>query len=625
MRWLKSLGSPQTISGGYVLTLETSSETYQKGAARKDASGNYVYDNYGRPVMDYTTQTRTVEKVAITQVEGLIPSAGQKQSTIPYYNLPGSSSGGDGALNRATADALFPVKDGLNTTMPVADRPPGFDVKASDLTTDDAINAFGRIFNTWHSSYQVEWVNANLKAQAITNGVLLLQGATTSITYVASVPPPANGTISLGEYSATPRIYQVNTLTKDNFATMPTKDQERIVATEAFKHMASSLGLSVNKQQMIDAANVLRGQVTNYKASNRKFVALPPDAQQAFTDQIDLLISRLDKMSVFSQTDIQSQLTELQTRFNRLAAFFNVSEENWRPGAGQAPLNTQDLSTLPTNFSETWLPLGNDNDVIRVPKNVVSLDDNATINSGYNVFLQQEMRIRDMKETRASVAAGDGYMNGKKLDAPSMIYYFQSQYNLEGEAKVTVETEEVKQQNAYLKTISVMQELINKSIAQFQKADEGPKSFAGLGPDFLDNLAKQINSNPPLNEADIQTLKAIFMFSDKSNDAQKNPLEVLRGLSRPRLDLVRGNISTGPQNGGYMWDNASNDLQSHTHPQWSNYGTQLSELVTLVNQESQLKMNDINSLDRERNRHFDLANSALQKMADLLQNISQAT
>lgn len=33
--------------------------------------------------------------------------------------------------------------------------------------------------------------------------------------------------------------------------------------------------------------------------------------------------------------------------------------------------------------------------------------------------------------------------------------------------------------------------------------------------------------------------------------------------------------------------------------------------MTLINQENQIKMNDINSMNKQKDRHFDLANGAL--------------
>ncbi|MGV8938755.1 MAG: hypothetical protein ACOH2J_16675 [Allorhizobium sp.] len=616
VRWLKSVGGAATIAGGYELALESSVETYQKGVAKKDASGNYVYDTFGRPIIDYSEATRTVEKVAVTQVDGLIPTAGQDEATIPYHNLDGSSSGGGGALNQATAEALFPSIDGLNGTLSESERPAGFDVKAEELTTAETIAAFRRIFNTWHSSYQVEWVNSNLTRLGIGNGVLQIPVSGSPVaTYVASVPPPTGGAVSTGDYSSQPAIYQVDTLSKNDFSIMATQDQQRIAGTTAFLAMASSLGLSTERSVVVNAATALRDAVTGYKATNRGNASLPADAQAAFTDQLDLLISRLNKMGVFSPADINAQITEIQTRFTRLAAFYNVADGSFQPANSQSAQNNPATGTY-----DFWAHVGDGDTIVKLPKNFVSLDNNQTINSGYQVFLQQEKRIRDLSKARAAVADGDGYMNGKKLDAPSMIYYFQNQYNLEKEAKVTAETEEVKQQNAYLKTIAAMQKLINETLAKFKKADEDGKMLLNVNDvNFL-----QVMGSGSVSAENLETIKIMSMFSKQVNNTQRHPLEVLRNLDRPSFDLTR------PETGGGIfgdeWQNWAEqgwDMEQRTHPQWSNYGTQLSELVTLVNQESQLKMNDINSMDRERNRHYDLANSALQKMADLIQSIAQ--
>ena len=65
--------------------------------------------------------------------------------------------------------------------------------------------------------------------------------------------------------------------------------------------------------------------------------------------------------------------------------------------------------------------------------------------------------------------------------------------------------------------------------------------------------------------------------------------------------------------------------KSHKRTAPKNTGTKLKpDAVTLLNQNSQLKQNDISSMDKQKSRNFDLANSALQKMADAIQNIARA-
>jgi hypothetical protein len=58
---------------------------------------------------------------------------------------------------------------------------------------------------------------------------------------------------------------------------------------------------------------------------------------------------------------------------------------------------------------------------------------------------------------------------------------------------------------------------------------------------------------------------------------------------------------------------------------WEGYGQTLADAVTLLSQDSQIKMNDVNSLDKQKNRHFDLANGALQKLSEILNNIARST
>ena len=98
------------------------------------------------------------------------------------------------------------------------------------------------------------------------------------------------------------------------------------------------------------------------------------------------------------------------------------------------------------------------------------------------------------------------------------------------------------------------------------------------------------------------------MFEDALATAD-HPLEALRNISRPTHDMIH---------------NSNNTQNSFLKTQWEAFGTQLSDAVSLINQNTQIKMNDINSANRQKNRHFDLANNALRKMADTVQSIARA-
>ena len=353
--------------------------------------------------------------------------------------------------------------------------------------------------------------------------------------------------------------------------------------------------------------------------------SLPDEAKQAFISQLEILKEQIGNSAIVDYKTIQTKVDELRERFNRVFAFYNV-----RPAT-----------------AETWYHNNPDDDsqhyTVTVYADVISQD--GTLNSanrGYAVFLAQEQRIAELAKARMTLVRENGILNGKTLDVPYLVYKFQSLYNLSLEAQVVAETEEVNQQNDLLRTYAAMQDAVNRTLSALSKTDNS-SSVGILGLASTDTEVLE-------NEANAGLLKVLSMFEDylsarhrKPDGAfvggQRHPLEVLRSVTRPIFNLFY-NAKFGQHNeqdndgidaGGDQTDDDDNtytkkdyDLETYTHTQWSNYATRLSESVTIINQNSQIKMNDINSMDKERNRHFELANNALAKMADIISNIARA-
>ncbi|KAB0676856.1 hypothetical protein [Aureimonas leprariae] len=637
--------------GDFVATVEERTEKFQRAEYSKNAQGQQLYDASGKALIKYVWDQRQVQFVSIRQKDGqdgLQKTAGEQEALIPYFNQTGSSATGGAAYNAANAENLFPTIDGIDVKLPENERPPGFGTKPSsfaaipDLKADGSnrterdtaiakVAAFLAEFNTWHPAYQAEWMNLQVKnGESLSAGVVQIPKTGTAVaTLVVSATRPKDGAVDPGllrQFAAYPRVYTVEQITKNDFATMPASDQSRISNTDAFKARAKEIGLSVDRDVYVGSPNgliTLLEDVINKKTGtyntevvNGKTVgkSLPAEAKSAFIDQLEILRGKLNGMSVFSDADIQKEVKDLRDRFERLVAFWDV-----RPGSYD-PANAR--SSAGANYS-AWIPVytSNDKDAankpVSVPRNVISLDDNQTINNGYKTFLVQEQRIRDMAATRNTMANGDGTLNGKKLDVPGLIYYFQNQYNLEGEAKVVADTEEVKQQNAYLQTISEMQRLVNQVLTRFGKEDKSVKTVGDLGENYFKEKTVEAQSSDPATRAEARrNLQIIAMFNSRSGQ-QPHPLEKLRGFTRQTIDLTQP-INNDDKTAGWK-------LTTKDSGQWGQYGTQLSEMVTIVNQSSQLQMNNINSEDRQRNRYYDLANSALQKLGDMVQNIAHAT
>ena len=51
--------------------------------------------------------------------------------------------------------------------------------------------------------------------------------------------------------------------------------------------------------------------------------------------------------------------------------------------------------------------------------------------------------------------------------------------------------------------------------------------------------------------------------------------------------------------------------------------TQLSATITILNQQNQIRQNEIQNAAKQANRHFELGNNALRKMNDILMSIGR--
>lgn len=542
-------------------------------------------------------------KIYASQASNVSLGAGVIQRTsgdyepIPYFELSGSASGTPSSVISTSAEWLFPSLDGVSSKLPVEERPAKFYV---DVTTaNDADKAaFLKDFAKWHSAYQLEYLK--------THGTNVTVGSQTVKKLDIVVGTPAARLTAIVSPDDPTKFFIVQSLDKAAIARMTLAEQQAIVATgSAFTDIAASLGLSTpTADNMSAAANKTNGgslsgsptapftvseyvdeliyDVYHTTAGNRGGSTLPTAATDAFNTQLEILKEQIGNSAIVSQADIKKKVDELRDRFNRLFAFYNVKEET---GIGKA--------------------MGNPDTTITVYTNVISLQgDLSGINRGYSVFLAQEQRIAELAEGRMQLVRDGGLFNGKSLDVPYLVYKFQSLYNLSLEAEVVAETEQVNQQNDMLKTYAAIQDIVNRTLSAFPKADDTKKGVLG----------KTVDETPSLTTDEMKLLSMFESNLGTSGGRQRHPMEVLNSINRPMQDFF--NSDTG--------NNENFDLNQFTHTQWSTFGTRLSETVTLINQNSQIQMNDINSLDKERNRHFELANNALAKMADIIANISRA-
>lgn len=410
------------------------------------------------------------------------------------------------------------------------------------------------------------------------------------------------------------RVYNLDTLTKQDLATMPRVDQEALLAlrgygasgnvladpTSATSLYATLIGPRFGEIMLNDTS--LEGAKT-LLAAKRMLIQNPVDDKgnaltdqmpeadkKVFLDQLDNLQTRLDSTGILFKADFNEALQGIMARYERANAY--------RPRA------------VPAGTNVFLTPSGNGFEANAIPTSARSSEYNRTSNrydwtieDGYTSMMANERKIlaQDNLRLKPSTAMALG---GKQLDAPSLIYLFQLSYNLKDEAINNQATEEINQLNALLRSYSAMQARVNEVLASFP-ADAKPTDTRSLA-----------LTDGPGDISPIDSNLALFLMFDKEG-ARPHPVEERKGIHRQTLDLltiVEGNANT----------RGSLKAPAHNKNVWDQFATRLSDAVTQLNQETQIRMNEINSLDKQKNRHFELANNALAKLNEIIQGVGRA-
>lgn len=483
---------------------------------------------------------------------------------IPYHYLPGSDVGTESPEIAEGADARFPVFDGSSAdkSLPTASRPDDFDKQPNQIKIDD--------FLSWHSSYQLEYIKKF--------------GAPSANAGKEIGIPPATATIMLATDGS--RTYVVQKLDKATISKMPLADQQRLATFSTFYSKNTTTGVETGQAINLGLTTdktVVQAALTAQKTAITNNTNVPAADKQVFLDQIANIQKQLDAMAIFSPIDVGNLVNDLKERFTRVDAF-----------AG--------------SWTETTKSFTKDGNTVTYTDGVVSLDGGQAIRNGYTLFMTQEKQILALQNKRLEIAGlkdptGDPLPSS--IDVPTLVYMLQLNYNLNDEAKMAIQTEEINQTNALLKTYAEMQSAVNETVKAFNptKQEEARSVY-----NYNDGKDKDDDDATRATTA-LSQHKILSMFEDALGSVQ-HPIEKLKGITRAKQD---------------MFENNTNYINKWTKSTWDTFGSQLSDRVTLINQESQIKMNNVNSLDKQKNRHFDLANNALSKMSEILQNIARSS
>jgi len=347
-----------------------------------------------------------------------------------------------------------------------------------------------------------------------------------------------------------------------DFAMLSREDQARVAGTSAFDEIKGALGFERAADAKFDGLSFI-DYVDRIIAEMRSERGQMSDADlQPFLDRLQHVRDDVNDLEILKPAEIRKKLNDIKDVFERTARFSEIDPETYGPDG---------------HYS-----------------NVISLDGGATVNRGYRIFVENERQIAALEAQR------DGLLKRfNTTDLPNLVKQVMMLDKQISDARSLSETEELKQQNELSNTYAAMQDAVNETLRQFSgKEGDNPEKFSLYGKTNYSDLTDRQK-------------KVVSMFSTLfGQDAQQHPLETARSISRPLMDLVKD------VKGDYR-------LQEYTNVQWNTYSTQLSEIVTLLGQNTQLKMNDINTLQQMATSQFETASKSLTRMSELLATIGR--
>jgi len=462
-------------------------------------------------------------------------------------------------VNIAQAEALFPPYDGV--THRLGNTPTDF------ASTDPAR------FRFWHTAHQVEYIQANGTDYTGRDGALVLPSK--EISLPPGLPPEQQLHAIL---SANGRgVIILNDLTADLLQRLPLDDQRLVADHPRFADLVGiPFGFALGgpeaaREAQIDRVKEL--QQTIEDVGPLKLLAglddddptLELDPASFIDRQLDLLLQRFERMAVFDELAIGERLAAFAERYERLRRYGSVPD----PSTASPPLNT------------------------------ISLDGNASINAAYEIFARTEKRLFDIASISGGIIA-TGRHEGSLLDLPKLVVTFQAFVNAEKEEEGRARTEEIRQRNTILENYAEIQRLVNRVAARFETPTKDDQDAARDRKNLFDGL-----TGAPLDQA----RKVAAMFSSDLFDAGEgvHPAEAAINLRRPLMNLIE-------RDGGQP---------RHLKSAYDAYASSLGEATRNLDRDVQLLSDEVNQVSRQRNRHFDLATQTLQRMNDLVQNISR--
>lgn len=499
--------------------------------------------------------------------------------TRPYTVLSkGASAMAQKVLDDAAA--IFPEFDGVSNV-------------ALPLPADFAAPSFGSFLN-WHTAHQVQFLKE--RAPNWTAGDLR------AVTFGTSANPVENETFVLSADGR--RAIHVNQLQTIDLAQLPLEDQRRLAEDiPAFRAIhANPLGLwpadgvsgsappttvaaARDRIETLYLAELERAvqSSANYRPERRAEAVTAANLQthypNMFLDQIDLMRRRLAKMAIFNPDAIGQFVADLKERFERLERYATT--------------------TRPTLNSFGLIEAAN------------STDDLASLDRAKLIFMQMELRLRDVAASSADIAFTGNFI-GRAVDTPLMVFLFQTQENSSAEADARARSEELNQMNALIQAYTRIQQFVNDTLKRFD-----PVAFQAANPNddkAIERkalLGKNSLSDLNLSSSDLRALSMFETSLAKLNQNSFHPIELATNAVRPTFDIIVMPSPFIPFVG----------LKQHTQQEWDLFSQSLSKVSKVLSSDSQARMDEVNRISRGKNRSYELASETLNKMTDILRSI----
>jgi len=500
-------------------------------------------------------------------------------NALPTTHLTGGAAGAAPASIIGDAATIYPTQ-----FIDPAKRPTGFSLAPASLTTNEFLN--------WNSTIQRDYI---LSQGFSVNGSTLKQGVTIGPAGAQATAFLSADDGSLNSDIRGQKIYIVENIQSADVGVMSLADQERLATLNAWSNttsgVAARLGFTptgtVTSTTISSTRNTLKSLLDGYKNQMPAVTGGISSANAAlFTKQIDNLKARLDMMGVFNELSIKSVADAIKDRYTRAASFALQSD-----------------NTKITNATQIYGQLKN---------NVVSTDSNKTITEGFEKFIATEKRLTNLDNARLAMSKGVAHL--ARTDLPRLVFMMQVNYQLSNKQISEGDQEELRQQNAYLKDISIFQADLQTTLALFGTASDEKHAFLGYetpADSHVDNVPYR--STNPFNS----TRQAAFsMFADElSHTNGQHPIQDYRDLpDRPTVQMLTKEGTTTV----YAF---TSNLKTY----WDAIVTKVNDHTTLVQQQGTAVQNTITNKDKEATRHYELATNVLTKMFETVTNITRSS